>query len=255
MEENHIYTMKDSQGWPSVSKVISALHEPFDEEGIAMRIAKGDKGKAQVIINGWKEYGEKRASLGSRTHYYLEKYAIEKYGLIKQIREPEHNCDEEYTEISENMIEAGKKFLQTMDDRGCILIDTETVLGSPELGYVGMPDKWWILPMKDYYGIIITDWKSTDQKKFSETKYSKPMRNIFSNYKDTALTKYSIQLPLYGKLIMDMLKDCKVKNIKFLGAVIVRLDNERYYEEYKCDKDLMKLAWQLNVKNMFADKF
>ena len=39
------------------------------------------------------------------------------------------------------MIKAGKEFIDIMHSRGAVLLDTEMVLGSPELGYTGQPDK------------------------------------------------------------------------------------------------------------------
>jgi hypothetical protein len=45
-----------------------------------------------------------------------------------------------------------------------------------------------------------------------------------------------IQLPLYGRLILDMLKGTKYENIKFLGCIIVHLTAERTFKEFRVEK-------------------
>jgi len=58
------------------------------------------------------------------------------------------------------MIDAGHKFINLMHRRGAVLLDTETILGSTELGYTGQPDKVWIMFDKNGdLGFIVTDWK------------------------------------------------------------------------------------------------
>jgi hypothetical protein len=47
IEEQHIYHMKDVDGvikknFPSVSKIIKKFHKPFDAEGMALKMSKGD---------------------------------------------------------------------------------------------------------------------------------------------------------------------------------------------------------------------
>ena len=39
-----------------------------------------------------------------------------------------------------------------MEERGAVLLDTEIILGDPELGYVGQPDKIWLMFNKQKTG-------------------------------------------------------------------------------------------------------
>ena len=66
------------------------------------------------------------------------------------------------------LITAGKRYIDLMTQRGATLLDTETVLGDPELGYTGQPDKLWLIENKekDGFGIIVTDWKTNKPKNF-----------------------------------------------------------------------------------------
>ena len=105
------------------------------------------------------------------------------------------------------MINAGKKYVDLMEERGAVLLDTEMVLGDPELGYTGQPDKLWLMmnKLQTEFGFVITDWKTNKKKNFQETKYTRRLKDPFGKFPDTALGHYYIQLPLYGKLLLKML--------------------------------------------------
>ena len=71
-----------------------------------------------------------------------------------------------------------KKFLSLMEERGAVLLDTEIVLGHPELGYTGQPDKVWLMMDKEKknIGIVISDWKTNKKKNMEINDFTKPMR-------------------------------------------------------------------------------
>jgi hypothetical protein len=165
-EEGHRYTMKDLNGvlrddYPSVSSVLKNFYTPFPKEKKALSMAGGDVMEKNRLLNEWKLAGDKSINLGSRTHFYLEKSLIEQYGNYKQLRQPEFECTDDQIVRSDKMVEAGNKFIDLMHERGCVLLDTEIVLGDPVLGYTGQPDKMWLSLNKEKtdYGIICTDWK------------------------------------------------------------------------------------------------
>jgi len=150
----------------------------------------------------------------------------------------------------DNMIVAGKKYLDLMEERGAILLDTEMVLGHPELGYTGQPDKVWLMMNRDKteFGIVITDWKTNKKKNFVSTKYTNKMLKPFEKYDDTALGHYYVQLPLYGKLLLKMLEGTKYENIKLYGCVISHLQEDSLYEEYKVPQDIVNIIMGMDVK-------
>jgi hypothetical protein len=80
-------------------------------------------------------------------------------------------------------------------------------------------------------GLLITDWKSNQEKNFLVQRYIKPMRHPFKHLPNNALGHYKTQLPLYGKLLLKMLEGSKYENIKLLGCIIVRLTEEREFVE------------------------
>ena len=167
VEDTHTYYMKDLDGeiktsFPSVSKVLKKFYEEFDSETISYNKANGDLEVQQKLLAEWKAAGDYSTNMGSRVHYMLEKKLIEDYGNYKEIRQPIFECD--FTQIlkGDSMINAGNKYLKLMNERNTILLDTEIVLGHPEIGYTGQPDKVWIVENKQKtgFGLLITDWKT-----------------------------------------------------------------------------------------------
>ena len=148
-EDTHTYKMRDVGGkikrdWPSVSKVMKLFYEPFDSDGIAEKKAQGDPEEKARLLKEWSDAGTYSTNMGSRVHYLLEKKSVEMFELNKEVRQPIFECD--FTQIlkGDSMIHAGSNFLELMKERNAILMDTEIVLGHPELGYVGQPDKVWM---------------------------------------------------------------------------------------------------------------
>jgi hypothetical protein len=255
IEEDHIYYMKDVDGtirsnFPSVSKVIKNFYIPFDAETKSLQMAKGDLTRQQELLEQWKASGDYSTNMGSRVHYLLETETIARYGEYKQVRQPIFNCDESQIIKSDSMIGAGNKFLDLMIERNAVLLDTEMVLGDPELGYTGQPDKMWLMMNKaqDGFGIVVTDWKTNQPKNFKIQPYTGKMLHPFENYYDTSLTHYYIQLPLYGKLLLKMLQGTKFDTTKLLGCVVVLLKDDGTFEEFKVPMEVTQSILQMNIK-------
>jgi hypothetical protein len=254
-EESHKYTMLGLDGeltdsWPSVSKVMKLFYDEFPSEEKAFEMSGGDPEKTEELLNEWKMAGEYSTNIGSRVHFLLEKHSLNMFNYNKTIREPIFNCDAIQITKSDSMVFAGKNFLELMKQRGAHLIDTEIVLGHPELGYVGQGDTGWLIEnaSKTGFGLIITDYKTNKEKNFLVQKYIKPMRPPFEHLPNNALGHYKTQLPLYGKLLLKMLEGTKYENIKLLGCIIVRLTEDREYVEYRVDKQTMDLILDMDIK-------
>ena len=256
IEEDHMYFMRDTNGklrnnFPSVSKVIKNFYTPFDAEGKSLQMADGDKVKQQILLEKWKASGEYSTNMGSRVHYLLESETISRFGDYKDVREPIFECDDDQIKRSDKMVAAGNKFLDMMTERGAILLDTEMVLGDPELGYTGQPDKVWLIMNKsgDGFGMVITDWKTNQPKNFQIQPYTKKMLHPFNNYHDTALSHYYLQLPLYGRLIVKMLRGTKYEDLKLLGCVVVLLKDDGTFEEYKVPYEITQTILRMDIQN------
>jgi len=255
IEEDHIYYMRDTDGvlrktFPSVSKVIKKFYKPFDAEGNSLRMTNGDPEAAAQLQEQWKGLADYATNMGSRVHFELEKETIIRNGNYKEVRQPLFECDEAQLIKSDSMIIAGKQFLSLMEERGGILLDTEIVLGDNELGYTGQPDKVWLMMNKDKtnFGLVITDWKTNQPKNFEIQHYTGRMLSPFNEYRDTALSHYYIQLPLYARLLLKMLKGTKYENLQLLGCVVVLLKEDGTFLEYKVPQNVNGLVMNLDLK-------
>ena len=240
IEEEHIYYMKDLDGkikrnFPSVSKIVKKFHKSFDAEGMALKMSKGDPEGQTKLLAEWKQAGDLSTNMGSRVHFELESDTISRFGNYKEVRQPIFEINEEQQRKSDNMIVAGKQFLDLMLERGGVLLDTEIVLGDPTEQYTGQPDKVWLMmnKEKDDFGFVITDWKTNQPKNFEVHHYTDKLYPPFNHYHNNALGHYYLQLPLYGRLLRKMLEGTKYSETKLLGNVVVLLKDDSTFIEYK----------------------
>ena len=249
-EDKHIYTMNGRKDYPSVSKVLKQFYTEFPSEEVSYHKAGGDPQKQQQLLDEWAAAGDYSTNMGSRVHFVLEKNVIERNGNYKEVRQPIFDCDLTQIMKGDAMINAGKKYIDLMEERGAVLLDTEMVLGDPELGYTGQPDKLWLMMNKAQteFGIVITDWKTNKKKNFQETKYTKRLKDPFGKFPDTALGHYYIQLPLYGKLLLKMLQGTKYADIKLFGCVITHLTDEAQFEEFRVPQEIVNTVLDMDVK-------
>ena len=259
IEDEHIYFMKDNDGkvrnnFPSVSKILKKFYEEFPAEEISLKKSKGDLVEQQRLLAEWKAAGDYSTNMGSRVHYFLEKKTLELFEYPKEVREPMFECD--FTQIlkGDSMINAGNNYLKLMKERGAELLDTEIVLGDPNLGYVGQPDKVWLIKSKDEksFGMIITDWKTNKPKNFEENQFTKRLKVPFQKHPDNALGHYFLQLPFYGKLLKEMLKNTKYEDIKIFGCIIVLLKENSDFEEFRVPKDVMDTVFTLDIRKYIS---
>ena len=255
-EDKHIYTMNGRKDYPSVSKVLKQFYTEFPSEEISYHKAGGDPQKQQQLLDEWAAAGEYSTNMGSRVHYVLEKNVIERNGNYKEVRQPIFDCDLTQMMKGDAMINAGKKYVDLMEERGAVLLDTEMVLGDPELGYTGQPDKIWLMMnrAKTEFGFVVTDWKTNKKKNFQETGYTKRLKEPFGKFPDTALGHYYLQLPLYAKLLLKMLQGTKYADVKLLGCVITHLSDEAQFEEYKVPQEIVNTVLDMDVKKYLITK-
>jgi hypothetical protein len=261
VEDTHTYYMKDINGemrsdFPSVSKVIKYFYEEFDSEGISLKKAKGDPEVQQQLLDEWKAAGDYATNMGSRVHYLLEKKVIDMFGGYKDVRQPIFECD--FTQVlkGDSMVSAGTSYLNLMVERGAVLLDTEIVLGDPEIGYTGQPDKVWLIMNKEQteFGLVITDWKSNKPKNFEESHFTTRMKYPFQKHPNNALGHYFTQLPFYGKLILKMLQGTKYDDMKLFGCIIVLVKETGEYEEFRVPKDVITTILDMDMSKYLTNK-
>ena len=258
-EDAHKYTMLDTDGnlksdFPSVSKVMKLFYEEFDSEGIAEYKSGGNPDEKERLLKEWSQAGTYSTNMGSRVHYLLETYTLADFEIDKEVRQPIFECDAEQIVKGDSMVVAGKRYIDLIKQRGCVLLDTEIVLGHPELGYTGQPDKvWLVIGIDGKLGLLITDWKTNKEKSFMVNKYTKKMKPPFRDLPDNALGHYKVQLPLYGKLLIKMLEGTKYDGIPLLGCIIVRLTDDREFIEYRVDKTTINTILNMDIKEKLKE--
>jgi hypothetical protein len=255
-EEKHIYTMDGKTDWPSVSKVLKKFYKPFPTEEAAYNKAGGDPEKQQQLIEEWAAAGSYSTNLGSRVHFVLEEEAIKRYGSYKEVRKPVFECDLTQLMKSDKMIVAGKRYLDLLEQREVVLLDTEMVLGDPELGYTGQPDKVWLTHNvnKNEFGFLITDWKTNKPKNFQVNDYTESMYEPFEELPNNALGHYYVQLPLYGKLLLKMLQGSKYENLRVYGCIIAHLRDDTQFEEFRVPKKVIDTVMGMDMKKYLNKK-
>jgi len=165
VEDTHTYFIKNKEGLivsnlPSVSTVICQFYEAFDDLTKSLDMCNNDLKLQDNLLKDWRATATYANSTGSRVHFLLETDLLKIYKSDKTVRKPIFDCNEEQIEVGNRMIDAGHQFLQLMHRRGAVLLDTEMVLGSIDLGYTGQPDKVWLMRnAKGELGFIVTDWK------------------------------------------------------------------------------------------------
>lgn len=250
-EDTHTYEMLGRTDYLSVTKVIANFYEKFPSEEISFRMANGNISEQKKILKSWDDAGVYSTNMGSRVHYLLEKELIKLYGDYKEVRQPLFECNDEQIIKSDAMVSAGIKYINLMTERNCVLLDTEMVLGDPDLGYTGQPDKVWLVENKnkDGIGLVITDWKSNKKKNFIESFNTKRMYKPFNLYPNNALGHYYLQLPFYGKLLIKMLEGTKYSDIKLLGCIIVHLEENGEYTEYRVPYDIIDTILKMKASD------
>lgn len=255
-EEKHIYTMDGKTTWPSVSKVLKKFYKPFPTEEAAYNKAGGDPDKQQQLIEEWAAAGSYSTNLGSRVHFVLEEEAIKRYGSYKEVRKPVFECDLTQLMKSDKMIVAGKRYLDLLEQRQVVLLDTEMVLGDPELGYTGQPDKIWLTHniKGDDFGFLITDWKTNKPKNFQENDYTERMYEPFGDLPNNALGHYYVQLPLYAKLFLKMLQGSKYETKRVYGCIIAHLRDDTQFEEFRVPKKVIDTVIDMDITKYLNKK-
>lgn len=228
-EKNHKYSIyspieeKIIKDLPSVSTLLKQWYEPFDSLSKSIEMMSGDVDLASDLRKQWQKKGEDANSIGSFTHYKLEKYVWDIFDIQKTTRKPFYNLKNEELYEAQKMVKTGVGLIHKIIDKGFVPLETESVMGSIDLGYFGQSDNLWLGHSKTGLKIIITDYKTNKTKKFKKHRYNKPMKEPFGDLFDTDLSKYYIQQSLYRQLLKDMLKKTPYKDIPITSLYILHL--------------------------------
>ncbi len=100
----------------------------------------------------------------------------------------------------------------------------------------------------DEFGLLITDWKTNKPKNFQVNDYTESMYEPFQDLPNNALGHYYVQLPLYVKLFLEMMKGTKYENMRVFGGIIVLLQDDSDFKEYRIPKQIMGTVLDMDMK-------
>ena len=252
-ESGHKYTMFDPNqnkiidNLPSVSTVLKDFYEEFDALEVSLRKADGDVKMAEELRESWGKMGDDASSIGSYAHFKLEQYVWSLYDIKMNLRKPDYFLNDDEFKLAQEMVLNGVKLIHRIIAKGFVPLETESILGSINLGYFGQCDNLWLGVNKGNICLLMTDHKSNKTKNFIEMPYNKPLKAPFESLSDTQLHKYYLQQPLYAQLLKDMLKDTIYKDIPIVGFGILHLrDGGNIYKIPSWVYDEIKKIYPVN---------
>lgn len=183
-DSDHTYSDKNGNSYESVSRVLSALEEPFDAIVMSKRCA--GKGKyagltADQVLEMWNKKRDASCDHGTRIHGALENYS--KNFSIK----PE---DEEIAPIIQSVSEEFKDYDRAFD---------EAILYHPKYMVAGTTDRALKVKARSKQ-MDITDFKTNEDIGFYND-YGKYYFAPVSHLQVCKYNRYSLQLSIYALMI------------------------------------------------------
>jgi len=208
-EGPHTYTDNTGKIYESGTTFVTKYFEKFDAVAVSEMCSQGDNPKyagrsSSEIQFDWSIDGEIAAQEGTNTHLYFE--GLMSDWSVGQLPEPlSERCRLMFIQAEKAAIDVKKYYM---------FVGAEIIIFSPKLGKSGMIDL--LVWSESSNEIVIFDLK-TNKKIKRENKYRTALPPI-NHLDDTELSKYSLQLSLYQKILT--IEKYFNKKIKFRRALI-----------------------------------
>ena len=187
----------------SVSKIVEAMHAPFDKEGVANKTfskyfndpnSKYYHMSVQEIIDSWNV----KAELGRNNGKILDTYI----GMILENHESKDILEKYKTSLSEsvatNKCNIFDKFYKENVENKLEYVTREQILHDETNGVVGRFDALFLkndAKLPGVQNLLLIDWKNTEKIETSNL-YNK-LKGPLYKYDDCELNRYTIQLYIY----------------------------------------------------------
>jgi len=181
----HTYTGESGLVYTSVTTLISYCFPSFNTDEVAATCAQKRGVSKQSLIDEWKTIGDRAAENGSKVHAYLESK------LLKLNTNPP--IDKYYKPSAD-------KIINHIHSKNFKVIAVEKILFSPSLKLAGTVDL--ILYDSIINRYIVLDWKTSKQIDLTN-KYHERGLNELKHLDNCSLVHYSLQLLLYGLLLVN----------------------------------------------------
>lgn len=236
IEENHQYFI-DKKKYTSVSNIIKKYEQPFDEDAKSKAYAEKVGLTQEEVLKNWKLINLKSTISGSRTHEFGESYTnvmaghpelicesnkkqwVEEYGVLLPTYPKEEAIVKFYTEMnfdpSKRLYVVGAEFkLSSKYMKG-----TLPICGTSDILFY---EENLIFPEDS--GFVIGDWKTNKElEKEYTVKNDIRMKYPMGDYKDTALSHYTLQFNMYQNMMESV-------GLKIIDRRLIWLKDDGSYE-------------------------
>lgn len=236
IEEGHKYFIDEKEYTP-VSNIIKKYEQPFDEDLKSKNYAEKVGLTQEEVIKSWRLINRKSTISGSRTHEFGESYTNVMAGHPELICEAnKKQWDEEYQVLLPTYPkeEAVVKFYNEMNfdpSKRLYVVGAEFRLSTKYMENVlpicGTADILFyeedqIFPEDS--GFVIGDWKTNKElEKEYTVKNDIRMKYPMTDFKDTALSHYTLQFNLYQKMFESV-------GLKIIDRRLIWLKDDGSYE-------------------------
>lgn len=209
----------------SVSKIVEAMHAPFDKEGVANKTfskyfndpnSKYYHMSVQEIIDSWNV----KAELGRNNGKILDTYI----GMILENHESKDILEKYKTSLSEivatNKCNIFDKFYKENVENKLEYVTREQILHDETTGVVGRFDALFLkndAKLPGVQNLLLIDWKNTEKIETSNL-YNK-LKGPLYKYDDCELNRYTIQLYIYVYILRKVYHLTDIRIIPLLVQI------------------------------------
>ena len=209
----------------SVSKIVEAMHAPFDKEGVANKTfskyfndpnSKYYHMSVQEIIDSWNA----KAELGRNNGKILDTYI----GMILENHESKDILEKYKSSLSEivatNKCNIFDKFYKENVENKLEYVTREQILHDETTGVVGRFDALFLkndAKLPGVKNLLLIDWKNTEKIETSNL-YNK-LKGPLYKYDDCELNRYTIQLYIYVYILRKVYHLTDIRIIPLLVQI------------------------------------
>lgn len=209
----------------SVSKIVEAMHAPYDKEGVANKTfskyfndpnSKYYHMSVQEIIDSWNA----KAELGRNNGKILDTYI----GMILENHESKDILEKYKSSLSEivatNKCNIFDKFYKENVENKLEYVTREQILHDETTGVVGRFDALFLkndAKLPGVKNLLLIDWKNTEKIETSNL-YNK-LKGPLYKYDDCELNRYTIQLYIYVYILRKVYHLTDIRIIPLLVQI------------------------------------
>lgn len=209
----------------SVSKIVEAMHAPFDKEGVANKTfskyfndpnSKYYHMSVQEIIDSWNA----KAELGRNNGKILDTYI----GMILENHESKDILEKYKSSLSEivatNKCNIFDKFYKENVENKLEYVTREQILHDETNGVVGRFDALFLkndAKLPGVQNLLLIDWKNTE--KIETSNLHNKLKGPLYKYDDCELNRYTIQLYIYVYILRKVYHLTDIRIIPLLVQI------------------------------------